>query len=167
MKLIVNLKKCQTQDQSQVRCSYPGHPDNQGIDRLLEQIRFALVCRHCEASPCVQACPQGALEKNSESHLQRANMLCTGCGTCSLACPFGTILPNLVLFPSSVCDLCHDRLDAREKPLCVQTCSDGGLEVQKNVPPDANTVELWPGLMVRREKGCTWQPILKAGTDHA
>jgi Fe-S-cluster-containing dehydrogenase component len=167
MKLLVNLKKCQTQEQTQVRCSYPGHPDNQGIDRLLEQIRFALVCRHCEAAPCVQACPRGALEKNGDRLLQRANMLCTGCGTCSLACPFGTILPELILFPSSVCDLCHDRLDAEEKPLCVQTCSDEGLEYKRNIPKDLTFVELWPGLIVHLENNCTWKPILKADTDHA
>ena len=62
-KLIIDLARCQPQAVSGVRCSYAHHPHNQGIDALLEMIRFALICRRCEAAPCVQACPHEALEK--------------------------------------------------------------------------------------------------------
>ena len=89
-KLVIDLAKCTTQGQSEVQCSYKHHPQNKGVDSLLEMIRFALVCRRCEAAPCVEACPRGALEKvPSDSDdfgvLKRANMLCTGCGTCAIA----------------------------------------------------------------------------------
>ena len=77
-KLILDLKKCEECQKcdSQVECSYKHHPDNRGIDALLEKIRFALICRKCEAAPCVKACPRQALEKvptkeGSESPLTR------------------------------------------------------------------------------------------------
>ena len=40
-KLIIDLKKCELQAKSQVQCSYKHHPENKGIDSLLEKIRFA------------------------------------------------------------------------------------------------------------------------------
>ena len=79
-KLIIDLAKIQPQQQSNVRCSYKHHPDNKGIDALLEKIRFALICRRCEAAPCISACPRNALEKidtgaEDAGILKRANML--------------------------------------------------------------------------------------------
>ena len=79
-KLIIELAKCQTQGESEVQCSYKHHPENKGFDSLLEEIRFALICRRCEAAPCVSACPQEALEKvptenDDAGILKRANML--------------------------------------------------------------------------------------------
>jgi Fe-S-cluster-containing hydrogenase component 2 len=84
-KLVIDLAKCDIQDASEVQCSYKHHPENKGIDALLEMIRFALICRRCEEAPCINACPQSALEKipsetNDAGILKRANMLCTGCG---------------------------------------------------------------------------------------
>jgi Fe-S-cluster-containing dehydrogenase component len=132
-KLIIDLAKCRLQDESKVRCSYKHHPENKGIDSLLEMIRFALICRRCEAAPCVKACPRDALEKlpgkNGDAGiLKRANMLCTGCGTCAVACPFGTIYTDLIPFPSSVCDRCRGRLAPDERPLCVTTCEDRSID---------------------------------------
>ena len=108
-KLVIDLAKAQLQEQSNVECSYKHHPQNKGFDSLLEMIRFALVCRRCESAPCIAACPRDALEKipsenNDAGILKRANMLCTGCGTCAIACPFGTIYTDLIPYPSSVCD---------------------------------------------------------------
>ena len=54
-KLIIDLAKCKLQGESNVQCSYKHHPENKGIDALLEMVRFALICRKCEAAPCVKA----------------------------------------------------------------------------------------------------------------
>ena len=111
-KLIIDLAKCKPQGESKVECSYKHHPENKGFDSLLEMIRFALICRKCYLAPCITACPRVALEKvpskdQDAGALKRANMLCTGCGSCAMACPFGTIYPDLIPFPSSVCDVCR------------------------------------------------------------
>ena len=166
-KLIIDLAKCRLQDESKVRCSYKHHPENKGIDSLLEMIRFALICRRCESAPCVSACPNGALEKVQTENddagiLKRANMLCTGCGTCAIACPFGTIYTDLIPFPSSVCDLSKGRLKPGEKPLCVTTCEDGSIDYrQVDVEKEDDLVEVFEGIVVKVAGGGLWEPFLR------
>ena len=164
-KLVIDLAKCRLQEESGVQCSYKHHPENRGFDSLLEMIRFALICRRCESAPCISACPQSALEKvpsknNDAGVLKRANMLCTGCGTCAIACPFGTIYTDLIPFPSSVCDVCKGRLGPGEKPLCVNTCWDGSIEY-KELVVEGDLVEVFEDIVVRVESGSLWQPFLR------
>jgi Fe-S-cluster-containing dehydrogenase component len=164
-KLIIDLAKCKLQDESNVQCSYKHHPENKGIDSLLEMIRFALICRRCEAAPCIKACPGDALEKvasenNDAGILKRANMLCTGCGTCAIACPFGTIYTDLIPFPSSVCDVCKDRLSPGEKPLCVTTCEDGSIDYAE-VAVKGDLVEVFDDIVVKVSGGGLWEPFLR------
>jgi Fe-S-cluster-containing dehydrogenase component len=164
-KLIVDLSKARLQEESHVRCSYKHHPQNKGFDALLEMIRFALICRRCKSAPCVKACPQGALEKvpdngDDEGILKRATMLCTGCGTCAIACPFGTVYTDLIPFPSSVCDVCKGRLGPGEKPLCVRTCEDGSIDYA-DVAIGGDLVEVFDGIAVRVAGGTTWKPFLR------
>jgi Fe-S-cluster-containing dehydrogenase component len=166
-KLIINLAKCRLQDESGVQCSYKHHPQNKGVDSLLEMIRFALICRKCEAAPCINACPTGALEKvstenNDAGILKRATMLCTGCGTCAIACPFGTVYTDLIPFPSSVCDVCRDRLKEGEKPLCVNTCKDGSIDYREvDVDKEGDLTEVFEDIVVKVTGGVLWEPFLR------
>jgi Fe-S-cluster-containing dehydrogenase component len=86
-------------------------------------------------------------------------MLCTGCGSCSIACPFGTIFSDLIIFPSSVCDLCKGRLKANEKPLCVRT-GNGSVEYA-NVESANQTdmIEVFDDIVVRVKGGQLWEPF--------
>ena len=166
-KLIIDLEKCQLQGESQVQCSYKHHPENKGIDALLEEIRFSMICRRCQAAPCINGCPNDALEKvpsqnDDEGILKRANMLCTGCGTCALACPFGTIYGDLIPFTSSSCDVCKDRLTAEEKPLCVSTCCDGSIDYRKvDLKKETDLTEVLDGIVVKVADGALWEPFLR------
>ena len=170
-KLVIDLAKVQLQEDSGVRCSYKHHPENQGIDALLEMIRFALICRRCDSAPCIKACPQGALEKVKTEKddcgtLKRANMLCTGCGTCAIACPFGTIYTDLIGYPSSVCDHCKDRLAPGEKPLCVETCNDGSIDYKEvNIEKEDDLTEVFEDIVVRVKGGQLWEPFLRDTQD--
>ena len=164
-KLVIDLAKCKLQGESSVRCSYKHHPENKGIDALLEMIRFSLICRKCEAAPCIEACPNDALEKvptenDDAGVLKRANMLCTGCGTCAIACPFGTIYTDLIPFPSSVCDVCKGRLKPGEKPLCVRTCEDGSIDY-KEVVAEGDLTEVFEDIVVKVAGGGLWEPFLR------
>jgi len=165
-KLVIDLGKIRLQEESGVECSYRHHPENKGIDSLLEMIRFALICRRCEAAPCIKACPNEALEKieskrNDAGILKRANMLCTGCGTCAIACPFGTIYTDLIPYPSSVCDLCKDRLEENGKPLCVNTCKDGSIDYRQAGDSEKDMVEVFDGIVVKVAEGALWEPFLR------
>ena len=166
-KLIIDFEKCKLQGQSQVQCSYKHHPENKGIDALLEKVRFSLICRRCEAAPCIKGCPNDALEKvpsenNDAGILKRNNMLCTGCGTCALACPFGTIYEELIPFTGSTCDVCKDRLASGEKPLCVSTCQDGSIDYREvDLEKETDLVEVLDGVVVNVTGGTLWEPFLK------
>ncbi|MHC4617345.1 MAG: 4Fe-4S dicluster domain-containing protein [Planctomycetota bacterium] len=166
-KLVIDLAKCKLQGESKVRCSYKHHPENKGIDALLEMVRFALICRRCESAPCINACPQGALEKipsrtNDAGILKRANMLCTGCGTCAIACPFGTIYTDLIPYPSSVCDRSKGRLKGGEKPLCVTTCEDSSVDYREvDLKKEDDLVEVFEDIVVKVSGGQLWEPFLR------
>ena len=164
-KLIIDWAKCDLQENSNVRCSCNNHPENKGIDSLLEMIRFSLICRRCESAPCIKACPNDALEKlpsnyNDSGVLQRYNMRCTSCGTCAIACPFGTIYTDLIPYPSSVCDLCRDRLESNGKPLCVNSCGDGSIDYRQVQANENDIVDVFDGIAVKVAGGSLWEPFL-------
>lgn len=127
-RLLLDLEKCATCKEMKCACSYPRHPFNKGMNALLEYAAFAFICRQCEEAPCVNSCPKEALEKLPNSALKRYNVRCVSCKSCMLACPFGTIIPEIVPYLSSKCDLCAGRLKEGEEPVCVTSCPYGVLE---------------------------------------
>jgi Fe-S-cluster-containing hydrogenase component 2 len=164
-KLIIDLEKCSRCGRCDASCSYKDHPNNNGVDALLEKVRFALICRKCELAPCIEACPQDALEKvpaakGEDKVLKRATMLCTGCGTCAAACPFGTVYTELIPYLDSVCDVCRGRLAPGEKPLCVRTCSLNALSYEE-ARPGKDLVEVFDDVLVKVTGGVLWEPFLK------
>jgi len=128
-KLLVDYEVCNRCPECVIRCSYYFHPGNNGITSLREEIAFLLVCRRCENYPCVQACPNKAL-KREEKIVKRSLTLCVSCKSCVLACPFGTVLPELVPYLASRCDLClGSRSNDQERFLCVRSCPYGALQL--------------------------------------
>ncbi|MFQ5835341.1 MAG: 4Fe-4S dicluster domain-containing protein [bacterium] len=123
-RLFVDLDLCSECEECAVkcRCSYPFHPQNNGIIYLREWLHFQLVCRKCEDAPCLNACRYEALERPENGIIKRNNFLCVGCKSCALACPFGTIYFEIISFLTFNCDLCEGRLEEKEIPLCSRTC---------------------------------------------
>ena len=125
-KLFVDLEKCDQCKECVVECSYMYHPQNNGITSIRELAVFALLCRRCEEAPCVASCYHNALAKDDAGILQRGRFLCTSCKTCSIACPFGVIIPDMLTFLDSKCDFCIGRKEA----LCIGSCPYKAIEMR-------------------------------------
>lgn len=137
-----------------IQCSYFYHqqfPGNNGIISVAELAMYYLVCRRCEEPHCVKACPVEALQQqeDKEKILIRHNMRCISCKSCSHACPYGTIYPELVPLLISNCDFCLDRRGKEKEPLCIKTCPYGALRlVSGDIKLDENTFLLGDNLVV-------------------
>lgn len=76
-----------------------------------------LVCRHCEEAPCIEACPQGAITRDTQSDrviLDEGE--CNGCEACLDACPYQAIHLDDERGVVLICDLCEG------DPQCVKVC---------------------------------------------
>jgi Fe-S-cluster-containing dehydrogenase component len=71
------------------------------------------------------------MEKQADGLVLRSHFRCVGCSSCSLACPFGVIQPDLTKHIVPKCDLCIDLLKEGEIPRCVQTCTSGALTFEE------------------------------------
>jgi Fe-S-cluster-containing dehydrogenase component len=142
-KLLIDLEKCYKCKRCEAKCSYYYHPGNKGFVRCLALATQEHVCRQCEESPCVKACPQKALEKRADGMLNRYSLRCTSCKTCTVACPFGVITPEVVDYTTSSCDLCVGRCDDEHPPKCALTCPHGAVQwvdVQEDAAKDIHAI---------------------------
>jgi len=135
-RLYIDLVKCRECASCEAKCSYYYHPFNDGICSLREIAEFGVTCRHCEKAPCITSCPTEALERTDSGVVKRFNMRCVACRSCAYACPFGTILPEVIPYAVSRCDFCIGRLKDGELPVCVGGCTEGAIEYG-DFEPDA------------------------------
>jgi len=127
-KILIDLSICRSCPDCRVECRYSYHPVNNGMKDLLERALFQVTCRKCEDAPCMAACPSEALERNAQGVIERSVMLCIGCKSCVVACPFGTLMTHMFDFKKPVCDVC--RLDDAAVSLkCQETCPKGAIRL--------------------------------------
>jgi Fe-S-cluster-containing dehydrogenase component len=127
-RLFIDLGKCRQCEDCKVVCSYFYHPFNDGILHLREIAEFGATCRRCEKAPCILSCPTEALEKQKNGVVKRYNLRCVACRSCCYACPFGVILPEVILYAFSRCDFCIGRLGENEEPACQGGCPEGAVQ---------------------------------------
>ncbi|HPE20067.1 MAG TPA: 4Fe-4S binding protein [Candidatus Mcinerneyibacteriales bacterium] len=65
-----------------------------------------IVCRCCEAPPCVEACPAGALVQVKTGGIRLQKDKCTGCGLCRDACIIGAVFWDPVACQPDICVQC-------------------------------------------------------------
>ncbi len=128
-KLFIDYNVCSRCKDCNVKCSYHFHPENNGIISLRELVSFWVACRRCDDYPCVNSCPSNALKRET-GIIKRSNFLCVSCKSCSLACPFGTIDIDWLVYLTSRCDVCTgSRLDEEERFICIKSCPYNALKI--------------------------------------
>jgi formate dehydrogenase iron-sulfur subunit len=87
-------------------------------------------CMHCLNAACVSACPAAAMHSSGQGPVVYRPNRCLGCRYCQVACPFGVPRfdwENGVNPVISKCWMCYARLQAGQKPACVEACPTGTL----------------------------------------
>jgi carbon-monoxide dehydrogenase iron sulfur subunit len=81
-------------------------------------------CRHCITPPCVEACVTGSLvQRNGRAGVVHHAETCVACGSCLLACPYGSLTYDDREERMVKCDLCS----GEEVPSCVRACQTKAL----------------------------------------
>ena len=86
---------------------------------------LTVTCQQCERPACLRACPvvPKALNKDPETGVVSVDeTLCTGCGECVLACPYGAMGYDPIDNHAVKCDLCSSRRARGLGPACASVC---------------------------------------------
>jgi len=82
---------------------------------------FSISCRHCAKAPCAEVCPTQAIIQRPDGIVVVNPADCIGCKVCLEACPFGIPQFNADGIMQK-CDMCLDRIENGQTPICVATC---------------------------------------------
>lgn len=117
---------------------YTFNPD---LDPRLAHYHLSLACNHCEAAPCMEACPARAFSRHAATGAVELDPdLCMGCGYCGWACPFEAPWLDETTHLMGKCTLCPSRVEAGREPACVEACPTEALGIETRVGPFAAEV---------------------------
>ena len=127
--IFMDLNRCIYCRACEVACEreHDGH-SFMSVVLLDERHSLPMNCRHCEKSPCVAACPTGALSRVENGPVIISTMKCIGCSLCAMVCPFGVLELDYLNRVMRKCDLCIHRLNEGKLPACVTTCPARALD---------------------------------------
>lgn len=127
MDLFFDVDLCTGCGACELACAktYHGEPRLK-LQTLKGKFPMTGVCRQCERSPCVEVCPKKAIERVGETVVVN-EILCVGCRSCSIVCPFGNISFQEARHVSTKCDECVKNVGEGKVPPCAAVCPTGAL----------------------------------------
>lgn len=142
--LVLDTERCIGCKSCAAACFY-GHLEFPALryEEAAGSAAMPAICRQCEEAPCVAACPNEAMYVDEAGIVRRSPVLCTGCRSCILACPFGIIDTEMTRNEVAKCDLCADRTPQGLLPRCVAVCPSRALkflEIVEGVPAAGYTL---------------------------
>jgi Fe-S-cluster-containing dehydrogenase component len=118
---------------------------------------FPHTCKQCADAPCMESCPVGALIRTKDS-MKRVVVdyeLCTNCGICVRACPFGAMYfdrENKLPFKCELCD---------GEPACVSVCPSEALVFVQQRPfrAQAQALQMEGCALLRKKNRENLKPV--------
>lgn len=92
------------------------------LEGLLHRDFVPTLCQHCDQPACLAACPVEAIVREGDGTIQILKAACTGCGSCTEACPFGVMEADGEGGAPVKGTLCRDRREGGASPSCAQHC---------------------------------------------
>jgi anaerobic dimethyl sulfoxide reductase subunit B (iron-sulfur subunit) len=91
---------------------------------------ISMSCNHCEEPVCVRHCPAGAYKKRAgDGIVVHDPERCIGCRYCTWLCPYGAPQYDAAEGRVRKCNLCVDRLEKGQTPVCVSACPLRAIEI--------------------------------------
>jgi Fe-S-cluster-containing hydrogenase component 2 len=88
-------------------------------------VSVPIACNNCIEAPCVESCPTEVIHREVKLGIVRVDEeMCSACGECVAACPYGAIEMAQEPPKSLMCDLCDG------DPACVHDCIYGAIKYE-------------------------------------
>lgn len=97
-------------------------PQQVDMENPFRWVFLSNVCKHCEHSGCLEACPTGAIVRTNVGSVLVQSDVCNGCGYCVVSCPFGVVDRREPDGRAFKCTFCYDRQSAGMIPACAKAC---------------------------------------------
>jgi len=147
--------------------AFPGD-EQEYMDEKVKDLKFLLLCNHCDNPPCVRVCPTKATFRREDGIVMMDMHRCIGCRFCMAACPFSArsfnwkdprpyIKKEFPDYPTreigvvEKCTFCNERLANGLMPACV-VASQGALAFGDLRDPKSKVRELLDSNFTIRRK---------------
>ena len=102
-----------------------------GSGAKIKVVYYPTLCMHCDNAPCIEVCPDEAINKRADGLVIIDPSKCSGCKMCLEACPYNSIYYNYSLQLAQKCTGCAHLLDRGwpiSEPRCSNDCITGALK---------------------------------------